>query len=91
MRVRWLASALASLRSSLRRLHEENPELVRDLAQRIKSGVARLEHFPLSGRIGTTAGTREIVNDRLPFIVVYRVTDSEVQILRVFHDKQAGP
>jgi len=91
MRVRWLKSSLTSLQSSLRLVHDENPALARDLAQRIQSTVARLEQFPLSGRTGATAGTREIVNARLPFIVVYRIVDNEVQILRVFHDRQCRP
>ena len=89
MRIRWLNSALKSLQSSLRRVKAENPTLASDLARRITLSVARLEPFPQSGRIGTKPGTRELVNARLPFIVVYQVTDSEVQILRVFHDKQS--
>jgi toxin ParE1/3/4 len=88
MRVRWLTSALKSLQFSLRRIDAESPARARDLARRIKLSVARLEQFPQSGRIGTKPGTREVVNPRLPYIVVYRVTDCEVQVLRVFHSKQ---
>ena len=91
MRVRWLNSALISLRASLRHLHEENPAAALDSARRIKRAVARLETFPLSGRLGTVEGTREVVTPGLPFIIVYRVTDSDVQVLRVFHSRRALP
>jgi len=89
MRVRWLKSALVTLHSTLRHVHDENPEAAQDCARRIKLAVDRLEPFPLAGRPGTVDGTRELVTPRLPFIVVYRVTASEVQILRVFHSRQA--
>jgi len=88
MGVRWLSSGVASLGSSLRRVYDENPALAKALAGRIQRAVQRLEMFPLSGRKGTVPGTRELVFSRLPFIVVYRVTESEVQILRVFHEKR---
>jgi toxin ParE1/3/4 len=88
MRLRWLASGQTTLHSSLRRIRDENPEVAGDLARRIDRCVQRLEAFPHSGRAGTVLGTRELVVPRLPFIVVYCVTATEVQILRVLHDKQ---
>ncbi len=89
MRVRWVSSAVLTLRNSLRHIHDENPFVAQDCARRIKLAVERLEPFPLSGRRGTVEGTRELVTPGLPFIIVYRVTESEVQILRVFHSRQA--
>ncbi|HEY4311061.1 MAG TPA: type II toxin-antitoxin system RelE/ParE family toxin [Pirellulales bacterium] len=88
MRLRWIASGRATLLSSLRRIRDDNPAVANDLARRIDVAVQRLEAFPHSGRIGTVPITRELVIPGLPFIVVYRVTDAEVQILRVFHDKR---
>jgi toxin ParE1/3/4 len=87
MRLRWLASGRATLHSSLRRIRDENPAVASDLARRVDRAVQRLEAFPNSGRVGTVSAARELVIPRLPFIVVYRVTNAEVQILRVFHHK----
>jgi addiction module RelE/StbE family toxin len=56
--------------------------------QRIETAVERLADFPLSGRAGSVAGTREVVVTGLPYIIVYRVMDSEVQILRVYHSSR---
>jgi toxin ParE1/3/4 len=88
VKVRWLASALGSLRLACRYIEQDNPAAARSVADRIERAVARLSQHPLSGRQGTVAGTREIVVPGCPYLVVYRVTESEVQILRVFHSKR---
>lgn len=88
MRVRWLSSALVTLRTTLRHVYDENPVVAQDCARGIRQAVERLEPFPMSGRAGTVEGTRELVAPQLPFIIVYRVTETEVQILRVFHSRQ---
>jgi toxin ParE1/3/4 len=43
------------------------------------------------GRSGRVADTRELVISRTPFIVVYRVTPTRIEILRVLHGAQAWP
>ena len=88
MRVRWLSSALRSLRNACLYIEQDNPAAARAVAEQIERTVGRLSQHPLSGRLGTVAGTREVVIPGLPYLVVYRVTDSEVQILRVFHSKR---
>jgi addiction module RelE/StbE family toxin len=88
MKVRWLTSALASLRSASLYIARDNPVAGENSAERIQRVVDHLGQFPLAGRQGTVPGTREIMVPGLPYLVVYRVTESEVQILRVFHSKQ---
>ncbi len=53
---------------------------------------------PKAGRLGRLEGTRELVVSNVPFIVIYRVAQSntdalkhELQILRVMHDTQLWP
>jgi addiction module RelE/StbE family toxin len=88
MKVRWLTSALASLRSASQYIAHDNAVAAGSVAERIERVVDHLGQFPLAGRQGTVAGTREIMVPGLPYLVVYRVTVSEIQILRVFHSKQ---
>jgi len=44
-----------------------------------------LEIFPESGRPGNAPPTREIVVPGLPYIVVYAVAGTDVEIIAVFH------
>jgi toxin ParE1/3/4 len=48
----------------------------------------RLADYPKLGRPGRVKGTRELVVNRTPFIVVYRIKGEIVQILRVLHGAQ---
>ena len=50
--------------------------------------IEELTAFPNRGRIGRRPGTRELVLTPLPFIAVYRVKDSTVEILQIRHGAQ---
>jgi addiction module RelE/StbE family toxin len=90
MKIRWLNSATRSMRAAHQYIAAFDPTAARRTVNRIESLVGRLAEFPQSGRLGTVAGTRELVIAGLPYIVVYMIADSEVVILRVFHAKQGG-
>jgi toxin ParE1/3/4 len=76
------------------RIHDyiakENPSAAASVIAAIEQSTERLADFPLSGRTGAVEGTRELVLQRLPFIVVYRVTEL-VEIIAVFHAAQNIP
>lgn len=44
-----------------------------------------LKSMPHIGRSGKVMGTRELVLHEFPYLVVYRVRNDFVQILRIFH------
>ena len=50
--------------------------------------VEQLVTFPHRGRMGREEDTRELVLSPLPYIVVYRVKDSAVEILHIYHGAQ---
>jgi toxin ParE1/3/4 len=91
VKVRWLRGGTRSLRALHAHIALDNPAAARRVVQRIKSSVARLRTFPLSGRTGRVPGSLELVITHLQFIVVYRVSDQTVEILRVFHTSQDWP
>jgi addiction module RelE/StbE family toxin len=88
MKIRWLKEALASLDAEYEFLAARNPTAANQVFKRLVSSVQRLQDFPLSGREGHVAGTREVVVPSLPYIIIYRTTDTAVEILRVFHASQ---
>jgi len=48
-----------------------------------------LEALPNRGRLGRIAGTRELV--QAPYVIIYRVIEEAVEILRVYHAAQDWP
>jgi len=50
-----------------------------------------LAQYPLMGREGRVRGTRELVIIGSPFIVVYRVTKTRIEILRLLHGARLWP
>ena len=50
-----------------------------------------LSDVPDMGRTGRIAGTRELVIPRLPYVLVYRLTNGTVDILTILHTSQRWP
>nr|WP_289852236.1 type II toxin-antitoxin system RelE/ParE family toxin [Rhizobium sp. SSA_523] len=59
--------------------------------ERIVAAARRLIDFPVSGRVGRIAGTRELVINGTPYVADYAVVQSAVRILRVLHGAQEWP
>ena len=59
--------------------------------QHIRSRVDELAEQPRQGRPGRVFGTREMLIEKYPYLVPYRVTDKEIVILRVVHTSRKPP
>ena len=88
MRIKWRVLAVSDLASIRDHIAEENPDASRTVIERVLRSVERLEAFPRSGRPGQVEGTREVVVQGLPYIVVYTHDDVSVDIIAVFHGAQ---
>jgi len=51
----------------------------------------QLAEFPNSGHKGRVAGTLELVVPGLPFVIPYRVTQTTIDVLRVYHTSRRWP
>lgn len=91
MNIVWSPEAIEDLAALHAYIVEDNPAA----AQRVLLGIIRnvevLAEHPHMGRPGRVAGTRELVVPRTPYIVPYRVRDSRVQVLRVYHAARRWP
>jgi toxin ParE1/3/4 len=85
MIVHFAASAQADIQAIFDYIARDNPLIARRVVSEIEQATNRLRQFPFSGRVGAVESTRELVIARLPFIVVYRVGDSSVDVIAVFH------
>jgi toxin ParE1/3/4 len=87
----WSVFAMADREEIFDYIETESPRAAVAIDERIGAQCKTLLQFPLSGRPGRVAGTRELVIGQTPFVVAYRVTDGAIRILRVLHGAQAWP
>jgi len=89
MRIRWTVQALRNLGRQIAFIARDNPDAAVRVRQAIVEAVERLAEQPYRGRPGPRAGTRELVIAAFPtYIVVYRVTETEIRIIQVWHGRQ---
>jgi len=89
MQVRWSPEAADDLESAIRHILQDNPSNAQRVAQIIYDRIAA---WPLSETAtGRVEDTRELVIVPLPFIVVYRVKNEFVDIVRVIHGALEWP
>jgi toxin ParE1/3/4 len=61
------------------------------LDEEIERQTDMLAQHPRMGREGRVVGTRELVIGGSPFIVVYRVKKTSIEILRLLHGARQWP
>ncbi|MDL2314137.1 type II toxin-antitoxin system RelE/ParE family toxin [Desulfovibrio sp. OttesenSCG-928-C14] len=91
MRIRWLRAANRNLDAAASYVAKEDPEAAQEMYAHIRRRVAELAKSPELGRPGRVFGTRELVIERYPYIIPYRIRGRELQIIRVFHTSQQLP
>ena len=91
MRLRWTTPATQDLYNIVLHIQRENRDAAAKVAQILYDGCGKLEDFPRRGRKGRIEGTRELVFAGLPYIVVYRIQDQNLEILRIYHGAQDWP
>lgn len=95
MQLKWTDLAEKDLDSIETYITTENSPLVAvDVVLKVLNSCELiLSNHPQAGRPGRVSGTRELVINGIPLIVVYRIVDrlGQLQILRVLHDAQQWP
>lgn len=85
LKIAWTRPALHQLSEAREYIEVDNPDAAARQIDRIESSVHYLKAFPMMGRNGIRAGTRELAIPDTPYIVIYRVAKHTVQILAVLH------
>ena len=87
--MRWTNRSVSDLDNIERYISKENPIAAIQQVLRILYVVEEyLIEYPLMGRDGREKGTKELVIDKTPYVVVYRVTNESIEILHVVHGSQ---
>lgn len=85
MRLRWTPVAASDLEDIRDYVAVQFPEFSQSTVQTIYKEIQSLRRFPLRGRLGEVEGTWLTP---LPYIVVYRVNDDAVEVIRIWHTSQ---
>lgn len=88
LKLRWTRPALADLVEAQNYIARDNPAAAEAVAQRVWDAAKRLCDNPEIGRQGHVQGTREWPVSQTPYLIVYRVKNDAVEILRVWHGRR---
>lgn len=92
MELRWSLPAAEDLERICAWIERDNPEAARRVAKIIYDGCSQLKEFPHMGRPSRRmSGRRELLFPPLPYIAVYQVKETAVEISRIFHGAQDWP
>jgi toxin ParE1/3/4 len=92
VRIFWTNRFLNELEAIGEYIAERKPRAAARVVNTIHSKTSRLlSANPFIGRPGEIKGTRELVIPGTPYIVAYRVTDTQIEILFVQHGAREWP
>lgn len=91
MSLQWLPKAIANRVEQIAYIAQDNPLAAIAQGDRIAEQVNMLLEHPQMGRPGRKKGTRELVISRAPFVVVYRVSGTRIEVVRLLHGSQQWP
>ena len=90
--IEWTEQAVRQLEQARDYITLSSSEEVADrITSHIVARVQQLASFPMSGRRGRVAGTRELVISNTPFIVAYTMEHERIVILALYHGAQKWP
>jgi len=90
LRLKWSKQSRKDLFKIQLYIEQHSPRAAVDLRKIIEDGAERLTFMPFAFRSGRIAGTREyLVHPN--YMLVYRVGDDAVKILRVIHARREYP
>lgn len=91
MRVDGRATAREDLLDIADYIDIDDPVAAVGVLETVELHVAMLAEHPRMGRPGRVRNTRELVINRTPYVVAYRIEADAVTILRVMHGARKWP
>jgi toxin ParE1/3/4 len=89
--IRWLPQAQSNRLEQLEFIARDNPLAAINQDEEIERQINMLLAHPEMGRPGRVTGTRELVISGTPFVVIYRLQEQSIEVLRLLHSAQQWP
>lgn len=87
----WLPDAEISRDSAIEYIAKDNLSAALNQLDEIEKQADMLLDHPKMGRPGREKGTRELIINRTPFILIYRINGNMIQVLHFLHGAQQWP
>ena len=91
MRIEWLPRAECDRTDQITYIADRNPRAAIAVGDAIEAALIRLAAHPESGRAGRVDNTRELVISGTPYVLVYRLENGAVVVLRMLHGARNWP
>jgi toxin ParE1/3/4 len=91
IQIEWTPLAESEAREIHRYIAEDSVAAADRQLDLLLESIQGLSRFPAKGRTGRVHGTRELVVPGTPYIVVYRLIDTTIQILSILHGARRWP
>ena len=91
MNLLWSQYAVSDRADIYDYIEADNPRAAILVDDRIRTAIEMLRQFPEAGRPGRVPGTRELIIQRTPYLVAYKIDGDTIRILRVIHGAQIWP
>ena len=91
MQVKWLKWALRNLEQARNYVFQDNPTAAQELILKIQNAANQLQKYPFMGKNGRVEGTKELIISNSPYILIYRIKEESVEVLRILHTSKRYP
>jgi toxin ParE1/3/4 len=91
VRLRWTPAAAADLEHISEHLRQHHARYRQPKMRKLYELIRSLKQWPHRGRPGSEDGIRELVFAPLPYVVIYRINEEFIEILRIYHGSQNRP
>jgi toxin ParE1/3/4 len=92
LRISWTKAASEDLESLYDYIFLDNPHAAAKMVRRIVNVIdEHLADNPWMGHAGRIPNAREFAISGTPYIIIYRVKNEELEIIRVLHGAQQWP
>jgi plasmid stabilization system protein ParE len=87
-RLEWSIRSALNMEGIRDHIEQDNPAAALSVLAEIRKRAKGLLAFPMIGHEGKRPGTRELVLQKYPYTIIYRLTADKVRIVAVVHQRQ---